>query len=100
LPDGTKNHNLGIFWRGLELNIYGRLCSAFYDHREYLRDIWYILWSFGIDISSHFGKLYQVNSGNPGLRQIGTFCVAKTWTPLCRDAFLRHFRGENGFDQS
>jgi hypothetical protein len=46
----------------------------FYGHLEYIRAIWYILWSFGNlgafwYIFHRFGILCQEKSGNPGCGQ-------------------------------
>jgi hypothetical protein len=46
----TKNPNLGIFWRALEIRMAN--VGIFYDRLEYLMAyfmaVWYSLWSFGI----------------------------------------------------
>jgi hypothetical protein len=54
----TKNSDLGIFWRTLELN--------------YFMVIWYILWPIGLfctrlDIFPRYGMFRQEKFGNPGV---------------------------------
>jgi hypothetical protein len=38
----TKNHNLGKFWRAMEMENIGIFCGRL----EYITAIWYILWPF------------------------------------------------------
>jgi hypothetical protein len=54
---------------------YGR-CWYIYSHLAYFMAVWYMLLPFGIFYGifgghliyfSHFGKLYQEKSGNPGI---------------------------------
>jgi hypothetical protein len=50
--------------------------ATFYAHLEYTTAIWYILWPFGNlvviwFIFPRFGILYQVKSGNPGVKARG-----------------------------
>jgi hypothetical protein len=54
--------------------------GIFYDHLEYIRAIWYILWSFGKleaiwYLFPRFGILRQEKSGSPGaaIESIGVY---------------------------
>jgi hypothetical protein len=69
LPDGLFSNQKSQDGYNFRVSFNGRCCymvwpfNLFHCHLVYYVAIWYILWLFGI--FSHFGMLYQEQSGNP-----------------------------------
>jgi hypothetical protein len=85
----TKNRNLGIFWRPLELKMFIhfrvignilRLFDIFCGHLVYFVAIWYIF--------PCFGMFYQEKSGNPDVKPECSAAVAESFHRL-RDNHIR-----------
>jgi hypothetical protein len=77
----------GKFLRDLQwkILIYFQAIGLFSGYLVHFAAIWYILWLHIWYIFSHFGVLYQENSGNPGLLFFVNFIFSLI---LCSDLFL------------